>query len=73
MEKIRSFRAGIGDFPLVIAAGMTKENAAKQLEIGDMAIVGSYFKDNYKDIGDVSKEHVAEFMGMIKKIREGLA
>ena len=24
-------------------------------------------------IGDVSKEHVAEFMGMIKKIREGLA
>ena len=52
---------------------MTKENAAKQLEIGDMAIVGSYFKDNYKDIGDVSKEHVAEFMGMIKKIREGLA
>lgn len=71
MEKIQSFREGIGEFPLVIAAGMTKENAAKQLEIGDMAIVGSYFKDNYKDIGDVCKEHVSEFMGIIKNIREG--
>ena len=70
MEKIQAFRAGVGDFPLVIAAGMTKENAAKQLKIGDMAIVGSYFKDNYKDIGDVSKEHVTEFMRIVKQIRE---
>ena len=73
MEKIESFRSVIGDFPLVIAAGMTKENAAKQLRVGDMAIVGSYFKDNYKDIGDVCKEHVVDFMDTIKKIREELA
>lgn len=72
MEKIEAFRAGVGDFPLVIAAGMTKENAAKQLKVGDMAIVGSYFKDNYKDFGDVCKEHVEEFMGIIKHIREEL-
>ena len=72
MEKIQAFRAGVGDFPLVIAAGMTKENAAKQLKVGDMAIVGSYFKDNYKDIGDVSKEQVAEFMEIVKHIREEL-
>lgn len=72
MEKIESFRSVIGDFPLVIAAGMTKENAAKQLRVGDMAIVGSYFKDNYKDIGDVCKEHVVDFMDTIKKIREEL-
>lgn len=72
MEKIEAFRAGIGDFPLVIAAGMTKENAAKQLKIGDMAIVGSYFKDNYQDIGDVCKEHVVEFMDIVKRIREEL-
>ena len=72
MEKIEACRAGVGDFPLVIAAGMTKENAAKQLKVGDMAIVGSYFKDNYKDFGDVCKEHVEEFMGIIKHIREEL-
>lgn len=72
MEKINAFRAGIGEFPLVIAAGMTKENAAKQLKVGDMAIVGSYFKHNYKDIGDVCKEHVKEFMDRIRTIREEL-
>lgn len=72
MEKIEAFRAGIGDFPLVIAAGMTKENAAKQLRVGDMAIVGSYFKDNYQDIGDVCKEHVVDLMNIVKQIREEL-
>ena len=69
MEKIRLFRQTIGDFPLVIAAGMTRENAEKQLAVGDMAIIGSYFKDNYKDEGDVSFEHVQEFMTEIKRIR----
>lgn len=38
----------------------------KQLELGDMAIIGSYFKDNYKDFGDVSVEHVKTFMDEIK-------
>ncbi|OMK76916.1 hypothetical protein [Clostridioides difficile] len=44
----------------------------KQLKLGDMAIIGSYFKDNYKDFGDVSVEHVKTFMDEIKKIREEL-
>lgn len=70
MEKIENFRAVIGEFPLVVAAGMTKENAKKQLRIGDMAIVGSYFKDNYRDAGDVCEEHVVDFMKEVKTIRE---
>lgn len=69
MDKIKSFREVIGDFPLVIAAGMTSENAEEQLQYGDMAIIGSYFKDNYKDFGDVSKEHVRNFMNKVKEIR----
>ncbi|MCC0664464.1 BtpA/SgcQ family protein [Clostridioides sp. ZZV15-6597] len=72
MEKIELFRKNVGDFPLVIAAGVTLENAKKQLEIGDMAIIGSYFKDNYQDFGDVSAEHVKTFMDEIKRIREEL-
>lgn len=40
----------------------------KQLELGDMAIIGSYFKDNYKDFGNVSVEHVKTFMDEIKKL-----
>lgn len=69
MSKIESFRNVIGDFPLVIAAGMTLENCHKQLEIGDAAIVGSYFKDTYKDTGDVCLEHVEKFIKNTSKIR----
>lgn len=37
---------------------MTPENCAKQFAVGDAAIVGSFFKDTYKDSGDVDEEHV---------------
>ncbi|MGL6107000.1 BtpA/SgcQ family protein [Romboutsia sp.] len=72
MEKIELFRNNLGDFPLVVAAGVTLENVGKQLEIGDLVIVGSYFKDNFKDFGEVSPNHVKIFMDEIKKIREEL-
>lgn len=63
MEKIKEFRNIIGDFPLIIGAGMTPDNCAKQLAIGDAAIVGSFFKDSFKDSGDVDVEHVKCMMG----------
>lgn len=69
MKKIESFKNIIGDFPLVIAAGVTYENCYKQLEIGDAAIVGSYFKNTYKDTGDVYFDHVEKFIKNISKIR----
>lgn len=58
MDKIQEFRDIMKDFPLVIGAGMTPENCKKQFAVGDAAIVGSYFKDTYKDTGDVEKAHV---------------
>ena len=70
MTKIQLFRDTIGTYPLVIAAGVTKENVQKQLTIGDMAIIGSYFKDNFKDYGDVSPEHIRAFMAEVYKLRE---
>lgn len=70
MDKIKLFRTVAGDFPLVVAAGMTGENAREQLAVGDMAIIGSYFKENYKDFGEMSQEHVRDFMKIIKGIRE---
>ena len=69
MEKINEFRKIIGDFPLVIGAGMTADNCAEQLSIGDAAIVGSYFKDTYKDTGDVDLSHIKSFMEAVSKIR----
>lgn len=66
-EKIHQFRAAIGEFPLVVAAGMTKETIAEKLSIGDAAIVGSTFKDTRKDSGDVSAEHVRDFMDEVRR------
>lgn len=69
MEKIKEFRNIIGEFPLVIGAGITAENCAEQLAVGDAAIVGSYFKDTYKDTGDVDPTHVKALIDAVSKIR----
>lgn len=69
LDKINSFRKIIGDFTLVVGAGMTPENCSKQLEIADAAIVGSYFKDTHKDTGDVSADHVRYFMDAVQSVR----
>ena len=62
MEKIKEFRDIIGNFPLIIGAGMTPDNCEKQLAVGDAAIVGSYFKDTYKDNGEVDAQHVKQMI-----------
>ena len=64
-DKIVQFRNGIGDFPLIIGAGLTPQNVAEKLALGDGAIVGSFFKDNYQDNGDVCPAHVAEMMDAV--------
>lgn len=70
MEKINEFRRIMGpDFPLVIGAGVTPENCEKQFEVADAAIVGSYFKDTYKDTGNVDLSHIQCLMNKMKEIR----
>ena len=46
LEKIKSFRSILGDFPLIVGAGVTAQTAKEQLSFSDGAIVGSYFKEN---------------------------
>ncbi|MDY2778071.1 MAG: BtpA/SgcQ family protein [Collinsella sp.] len=71
VEKIRSFRAGLGDFPLIVAAGVTPENAASSLSIADGAVVGSCLKDTRRDDGDVSVQRVRELMDAVRAVRRG--
>lgn len=73
LEKIRTFRRVLGDFPLIIGAGMTPDNAQAQLALADGAIVGSYFKDTYRDTGDVCAAHVRLLMAAVQKARGGHA
>jgi predicted TIM-barrel enzyme len=69
MEKITEFRGLLGSFPLFAGAGMTPENCAKQLELVDGAIVGSYFKDSRKADGDVCLGHCTAFMDAVNEVR----
>lgn len=48
LEKIKTFRSILGDFPLIVGAGMTAETAYEQLSCSDGAIVGSFFKKSGK-------------------------
>lgn len=70
IEKIKEFKEVIGDFPLIVAAGITKETLIEQMSIADAAIVGSYFKDTRKDTGDVCAAHVKEIMDLMEEYRD---
>ncbi len=69
MEKIRQFRNIMGDFPLVVGAGMTPDTCAEQFSVADAAIVGSYFKQGYLDDGYVEPAHVRIFMRAVEQCR----
>lgn len=69
IEKIKQFKDTVGNFPVIVAAGITKETLEEQMSIADAAIIGSYFKDTRIDTGDVCAEHVKEITDIIKRMR----
>ncbi len=71
VDKIREFRFIAGDFPLIVAAGVTPESCSAQFAYADAAIVGSYFKDTYQDMGEVDANHVRAFMEAVELCRQG--
>lgn len=62
LEKIKRFRSILGDFPLIVGAGMTAETACEQLSCSDGAIVGSYFKESGLTEYPVDEERVKKFI-----------
>ncbi len=70
INKAKEFRKIIKDFPLIIGAGLTIDNCVESMMVGDAAIVGSYVKNNYKDSGIVSSDHVKRLVNKIDTIRK---
>ena len=69
IEKLKSFKDYLGDFPLVVGTGLNVNNAYEQLQIADGAIVGSSFKPNKDTYLPVDRFLVREVMDVVKKIR----
>ena len=61
-EKVLKFRGILGDFPLIVGAGVTLDTVEETFKAGDGAIVGSWFKQGHRDFGDVNEKYVEEFM-----------
>lgn len=69
ISRIEQFKQAIGDFPLVVAAGVTLDNIEERMKIADAFIVGSYFKENRQDDGELSRQHVKEMMEKVNHLR----
>ena len=70
LEKIKTFRTILGDFPLIVGAGMTAETAKEQLAFSDGAIVGSYFKEYGEAEYPVEEKRVDWFMTAVAQGRK---
>ena len=62
MGKILEFRQIVGDFPLIVGAGVTIDTVQESLAACDGAIVGSWFKEGHRDTGEVNAQYVKAFM-----------
>jgi len=78
IEKLEKYKAFLGDFPLVVGAGVNLDNVKKQLRIADGAIIGSCFKppSEISPSGDtnlpVDRERVQKLMDVVKEVRNNL-
>jgi len=68
LDKIKSFRKILGDFPLIIGAGITPNNVYEQLSYADGAIVGSCFKKYGRTQSLIKRDLVEELMFKVNKL-----
>ncbi len=63
IEKLRAYKKIMGEFPLIVGAGVNPDNAYEQSQVTDGCIVGSCFKRGGDTRLMVDEELVREFMG----------
>ncbi|MBQ7486268.1 MAG: membrane biogenesis protein [Clostridia bacterium] len=73
MEKIQLFRNVLGDYPLIVGAGMTIDTCRDQLSVADGAIIGSWFKVDGRAENPVDPKRVRQFMDVVLEVRAGTA
>lgn len=67
-EKIEEFKETLGDFHVIVGAGVTAKTASKTAEKADGAIVGSWLKKGHQDYGLLSESNVKIFMREWKRL-----
>ena len=64
-KKVDEFKSVLGDFPVIVGAGVTLDTAKETFEKADGAIIGSWFKDGHKDVNNVNEENVRKIVNAI--------
>lgn len=70
LDKIKKFREIIGEHPLVVGAGLTSDNAYKQLCLSNGAIVGTSLKMGDNTYNPIDRQRVRDFMPVVREARE---
>lgn len=69
LEKISEFRRILGDYPLIVGAGLNPNNAEEQLMIADGAIVGSALKAGNYTGNPLDVGKIRELMKIVEAVR----
>lgn len=68
--KLQEFREHIGQFPLIVGAGVAEDNIRASMNLADGAIVGSYFKVDHRAHGEVVPEFVHKLTAINRDLRD---
>ncbi len=68
IQKLKDYKKLLGEFPLVVGAGVNLQNVYEQLQICDGAIVGCYLKFRGDTHLSVSRQKVRSLMDIVEKM-----
>ncbi len=70
IEKLKEYKRLLGDFTLIVGAGVNRLNAYEQLKIADGAIIGSDFKPRGDTHMRVDRIKVRDLMDIVREVRK---
>jgi hypothetical protein len=72
IEKLKQFRKLLGNYSLIVGAGVNLSNVCEQLRIADGAIIGSYFKPDGDTHLPVDRGKVKSLMYVVRELRSAI-
>ena len=71
LDKVKEFRSLLGDFSLVVGAGVRIENCVEQMAVADGAIIGSSLKSGGHVTGEVEKDRAVRLANAVREAYPG--
>ena len=69
LDKLENYRKLLGEFPLIVGAGVNFGNVREQLRITNGAIIGSYFKPNRDTQLPIQRQRVRDLVDVVRSMK----